>query len=152
MKPTTAQTAFIKEVVEFCYGFGLPTSFSRVMGWLLLCEPEEQSAEDIQRALGLSVGTVNSAVNMLGRSGLVERRIRPGGRRYFYRLNPDSWKDVLEKRVASLGTARTLAERGLALSPGNRRLVGMRDFYAWVEREFTKVLRQSGGPPSPPTS
>ena len=117
-------------------------SYARVFAWLLICEPERQSAEDIQRVLRLSVGSVSSAVNVLAKSGLVERLTFPGDRRFYYRLLSDSWRKVFERRVHSLRQAHLLAAEGLKLNPNNERLIKMQSFYQWAEAAFTKIIKE----------
>ena len=141
-KLTASQAAYIKQVQGFCEEFGMSPSYARVFAWLLICEPEHQSAEDIQKTLRLSVGSVSSAVNVLARSGLVEKLTFPGDRRFYYRLPSDSWRKVFEQRVHSLRRAHMLAAEGLKLNPANERLIKMQGFYQWAEAAFTRILNE----------
>jgi len=125
----------------FCTDFGLAPSFSKVLGWLLICNPEEQPAEDIQKALHLSVGSVNAAVNVLSQIGIVRRVTFPGDRRHYYSIAADAWQTAFKARLLSLQRARDLAKKGLAFDPTNKRLIEMEAFYAWAQTTFEKVIR-----------
>jgi DNA-binding transcriptional regulator GbsR (MarR family) len=140
---TTGQAAFIKQFEQYGYDLGLAPSFARVLAWLLICQPDQQSAEDIQRALQLSVGSVNNAVNALTRTGLLEKLTFPGDRRFYYHLQADSWRRVFESRVHALRRTRLLAEKGLELDATNQRLIKMKEFYTWAEVAFVKLLQES---------
>src|SRR5688572_14171868 len=91
------------DLTDAAIAFALQTGFSKstakVFAFLLLCDPIEESAQDIQKALSLSVGSVSEAVNMLTRVGLVERVTVPGSRRRFYALQPHGFKQSIRKRA-----------------------------------------------------
>ena len=70
---------------------GAPRALMRVLGWMVVCEPADQTAVDVQNELGLSAGSVSTSLRYLGEMGLVQRVSRPGDRRIFYRLNTGGW-------------------------------------------------------------
>ncbi|MCF6524513.1 GbsR/MarR family transcriptional regulator [Streptomyces sp. JJ36] len=123
---------------------GLLRMAGRAVGWLLICEPEDQSLGEIAGALSVSVGSVSSALRHLVPGGLVERFSRPGERRDRYRLNAQAWFAHAMGQVSRYGEFRRVTERGLRLlaeepRPRSRRLQEMHDFYEWLEREMPLV-------------
>ena len=123
---------------------GAPRAVMRVLGWMVVCQPWEQTAADIQAELGLSAGSVSTAVRMLGELGLLEGVTRPGDRRTYHRLREHGWERVLERRFRALGQMRDLADSAIDAAGGDpdERLVEMRDTYALMEEGFASLLRQ----------
>jgi DNA-binding transcriptional regulator GbsR (MarR family) len=123
---------------------GLPRSITRVLGWLVVCEPPEQSAEQLRATLQLSAGAVSAAASSLVRAGIVTRVTFPGDRRLYYRLQPDGWQRLLRSRLEATSEVRRLAEEALDASGGqtSERLRAMRDFYARCEVVFADLLEQ----------
>ena len=84
----------------------------RVIAWMMVCEPPDQSALEIQAGLGLSAAAVSSATRQLIAAGMLERVSRRGDRRIYYRLASGSWDAPLEAKLRALGRLRQVAERG----------------------------------------
>jgi DNA-binding transcriptional regulator GbsR (MarR family) len=77
---------------------GLPPVAGRLWAWLLVCEPEDQTVEDILEAIGASRGAISGAVRMLEPSGLIIRSKRRGDRREYWRTSPDAMVHSLEAK------------------------------------------------------
>jgi len=122
---------------------GLPPSHIRVFAWLLVCDPPEQSVEDLRSALGLSAGAVSMATAALGRMGFVERVARAGDRRLRYRFPPKAFERVIELRLAATTQARVAADTALRNAPRPApRLEGLRDMYAFFEESIAEYLHR----------
>lgn len=132
---------------------GLPPSVSRVLGWLVVCDPPTQSSQQIRETLELSAGSVSAATTLLARFGMVARVSLPGKRRVYYQLRPEGWQRALRIRMQTLTQTRLLAEQALSAAGGSHeRLRNMRDFYGWCEAQFAALLEDeaAGTPTSPP--
>ena len=143
--PTEELVSFADEVGLFYEDLGLPRAWGRLLGWLLVCEPDFQCAEDFANVLHGSRGSVSMTTRALIRSGMVERRTLRGDRRTYYRIRPDSWTTVLEEQQRSTKRLRTLAERGLELlkdEPPERRerLEQLHSLMAFFERELPALI------------
>ena len=143
--PTEELVSFADEVGLFYEDLGLPRAWGRLLGWLLVCEPDFQCAEDFANVLHGSRGSVSMTTRALIRSGMVERRTLRGDRRTYYRIRPDSWTTVLEEQQRSTKRLRTLAERGLELlkdEPPQRRqrLDELHSLMAFFERELPALI------------
>jgi DNA-binding transcriptional regulator GbsR (MarR family) len=146
---------FADEIGLFFEDNGLPRMPGRVLGWLLVCDPPQQSADELAAALQASRGSISMAMQLLQGSGAVQRVAVPGSRRTYYRLTPGFWLREAEEKAAIAARWRKLAERGLDLladrpEDGRQRLQEMHDMYAFFEEEYARmrdewVARQEQG-------
>ena len=58
-QPTAEELAFVEDVAVFLESFGLLRMAGRILAWLLICEPPEQSAADLARVLQASKGAIS---------------------------------------------------------------------------------------------
>ncbi|MBM7789154.1 GbsR/MarR family transcriptional regulator [Tenggerimyces flavus] len=143
---------YVEEIGLFFANAGLPRMPGRILGWLLVCEPAHQSADELAAALRVSSGSISMAVRMLVQAGAVERYALTGSRRTFYRLRPGFWLREAEEKAKLAADWRKLADRGLAMLSDNSgdapsegqaarslRLEEMRDMYAFLETEYTQI-------------
>jgi DNA-binding transcriptional regulator GbsR (MarR family) len=140
------RVSFIEELGLLALDSGVPRGVMRVLGWMVVCEPAEQSAQDIQAGLKLSAGTVSAATRMLIGVGYLERVAYPGDRHIYHRLRRAGWDQALEARLRTVTQLRDLADRTLASvgDQGHERLQEMRDVYAWFETHIGELLRRRG--------
>ena len=81
---------FVERFSSILAAEGLPPVAGRLWAWLLVCEPEEQTVDQIAEAIGASRGAISGAVRMLEPSGLIVRTKRRGDRREHWRTSPDA--------------------------------------------------------------
>jgi DNA-binding transcriptional regulator GbsR (MarR family) len=138
---------FIEELGGLVHESGMPRAVVRVLGWMAVCEPPEQTASTIGSELKLSSGSVSTATHMLVDSGMLERIARPGDRHIYYRLHPGGWERALEVRFHALVQLRKVADRALdsAGDEADHRLRDMRDVYARFETNLGELLKRDGG-------
>jgi DNA-binding transcriptional regulator GbsR (MarR family) len=137
--------SFADEIGLFYDDLGLPRAWGRVLGWLLVCEPDYQSAEDLVAVLHASRGSVSMATRALIRRGGVERQIKRGDRRTYYRIRQGSWTVLLEQQIQMIAKLRRLAHEGLELlndEPATRRdrLQELHDLTTFYERECLALI------------
>ena len=116
--------------------YGMPRMTGRVLAWLLVCDPVEQTAAQIAEALDASKGSISGATGILVRAKLVDRLHVRGERADRFRIRPNVWDDQL--RDPNVEQARALLARGLEALAGEpaarrARLEEMDAFYAWYE-------------------
>jgi DNA-binding transcriptional regulator GbsR (MarR family) len=117
----------------------------RILAWLLICEPPEQTMHDLTEALQASKSSISTMTRMLIQFGMVERVSLPGQRRDFYRVPVDFWEHWLEDSVASIAAFRKIAARGLGLlgnvsAQRRHRLQDMHDVYLLLEQEYPRLV------------
>ena len=136
---------FVEDMGGLTLVAGLPRAVMRVLGWMIVSEPLEQTAGDMQRVLNLSAGSVSAAVRELCDVGMLERIARPGDRRTHYRLSPRGWAAGFESRFRILSELRRVAGRALdgAGPEADDRLQGMHDLFAVMEAAMVELLRTS---------
>ncbi len=136
------RTEFVEELGLLAFEMGTPRAMARVLAWMVVCEPAEQSARAIQVALKLSAGAVSSAVRMLFTLGMLERVAYPGDRRIYYRMERDAWERAIEARMRTMTRLREVADRAVAAAgpTGPERLREMRDVYAWFESQSDVIF------------
>lgn len=144
---TDQEAAFVERVGQMLSGGGLPRMAGRIWGWLLICEPPQQSAASIADALHASRGSVSGMVRLLENAGLIHRSTRPRDRREYFSIPEGAVVAVLESRLPSTIAWRRLAEDGLTIlgdqPPATRaRLEELRDVYAFMERELPTLLER----------
>lgn len=133
---------FVEEVALGLERQGLFRMAGRVVGWLLICDPPEQTFNQLVEALQASKGSISTAMKVLVPGGLVERVSRPGERRDYYRVRPGVWPALARSRaVEQYGAFKNLTEQGLRMlahTPPDRRrrLQEIHDFYDWLDREM----------------
>src|SRR6476661_7923271 len=80
---TPAQSRFIEEMGQFLGGYGMTPMAGRMWGWLLLCEPPEQTAAEIAEALQASRGAISGTARILTQAGFIRRTTKRGDRREY---------------------------------------------------------------------
>ena len=138
---------FVEELgMQFELEAGAPRMVGRVLGWLLACDPPEQSAAELAHTLQASKGSISTATRVLLRMGLVER-LRVRGERFDrFRALPDAWDEYLwrdeqfeaPRRVLRIGLQALADEK-----PARReRLEQMDQIYAWWQRRLPQLREE----------
>ena len=145
----TETLAWVERVSAFFEAnYGMAPITGRIVGWLLICEPAEQSAGEVAAAIKASRASLTTNLRALIASGLVRRVRRAGERTAYHRIDPDAWEMVIRARVASLAAIDRLAEDGMRLAgPASERAARLRatqEVFAW----FEALLADAPGPPS----
>lgn len=117
----------------------------RVLGFLLVCDPTEQSAADLCEALSVSRSAVSTISRQLIDRGFIERVAVPGQRECRYRIAEDGVARMQRESLAGIGAIRRLTERALgslAWRPPevNLRLQCAHDTHAFLERELPALF------------
>jgi DNA-binding transcriptional regulator GbsR (MarR family) len=124
---------------------GLPRMAGRVFGWLLVCEPAEQSSEELALAVHGSKASMSTMTRLLGQAGLVEKVRRPGARRDVFRVRPEQWQQLWRSRMQMVFEVTALVERGLGLvaergAESRARLAELHAQYQFFGRVFPQLL------------
>jgi DNA-binding transcriptional ArsR family regulator len=117
----------------------------RVLGWLLVCDPVEQTAAQLSEALDASAGSISGATGSLVRAGLVDRLHIRGERADRFRLRPEAWDEQV--RDQGIGEVRALLAQGLEALAGTpavrrARLEELDAFYGWWESRMPALWEE----------
>ncbi|MFF9563537.1 hypothetical protein ACF1AJ_09350 [Leifsonia sp. NPDC014704] len=157
MKNDERVLEWVERMAMFCAAeYGVPPIAGRILGWLMICDPPEQSAGQIAAAIGASKASLATNMRVLMDAQFVRRRTRPRERTSYYRVDDDAWEMVIRRRVASLTEFRDIAADGMTLAgaDGGRaeRLRVAHDVYDWMVDRFTDAPRPTEGRPTERTS
>jgi DNA-binding transcriptional regulator GbsR (MarR family) len=144
---TSGESAFVEDMGQFLASLGMTPMAGRMWGWLLICEPQEQTAAQIAEALHASRGAISGTARLLATSGLIRRTTRPGDRREYFSAPPGGLESLLASAGAMYHRLGEIAERGLAAiadhTPTSRaRLEEFRDVMAFVEVEVPILVAE----------
>jgi hypothetical protein len=142
---TPGESQFVEEMGQFLGSLGMTPMAGRMWGWLLICEPPEQTAAEIAEALHASRGAISGTARLLATSGLIRRTTRRGDRREYFSAPPEGLDSLLGNAAGIYRQMRGIAERGLAAianrPPASRaRLQEFHDVMAFVEGEVPRVI------------
>jgi hypothetical protein len=142
---TPGESQFVEEMGQFLASLGMTPMSGRMWGWLLICDPEQQTAADIAEALHASRGAISGTARLLATSGLIRRTTRRGDRREYFSAPPESLDSLLGSAAGIYRQMRGIAERGLAAIAdrpidSRARLQEFHDVMAFVELEVPRVI------------
>jgi DNA-binding transcriptional regulator GbsR (MarR family) len=115
--------------------FGLAPVTARLLAWLMICEPAEQSGADLAAALGVSRASITTSLRLTQAAGLVARHTHPGDRTVYYVIDDDAWHAVLRHRIAAMATFIEIAGEAIGRIPDDvsaTRIKAARDVFAWL--------------------
>jgi len=141
-------SAWVERLVALLVPEGVPPISARVLGWLIVCEPAEQSADQIGPAIGASRASMTTNLRLLTAMGMVTRRTRPGERTAYYHVADDAWRTIIQRQVDAVTAYVDLARSGLDLLGADTARAGrtrdLHDVFTWMARVFADA------PPLPP--
>jgi hypothetical protein len=142
---------WVERVAKYCADQdGLPLIAGRVLGWLLICDPAEQSAGQIADAIGASRASLTTNLRLLGSVGFVSQVTKPGDRTVYYRVDDDAWEIVVRRQIASLASFGDIMRDGLTITGRSAhrssRIRAAHEVFSWMEKAFADA------PPLPSTT
>ncbi|MEV0308375.1 GbsR/MarR family transcriptional regulator [Nonomuraea fuscirosea] len=131
---------WVERVAMYLARDGVPPIAGRVLGWLMVCDPPEQSAGEISQAIGASRASLTSNLRLLSSMGFLAWRTRPGERTVYYRMAGDAWAVVVRKQIAGLTSFLDITRDGLDLvGPDDERAERIRQAHTtfeWMAKVF----------------
>jgi DNA-binding transcriptional regulator GbsR (MarR family) len=129
---------WVERVAAFCVEeWGLPPITGRILGWLMICDPAEQSAGQIAEVIQASRASLTSNMRLLTAIGLVKKVRRPGDRTSYYRIEDDAWQKVIQRKLESLSAFGEIADEGLDILGGDghraERIKAAHDSLTWLQ-------------------
>jgi DNA-binding transcriptional regulator GbsR (MarR family) len=142
---TPAESDFVEEMGQVLASYGMTPMAGRMWGWLLICDPPEQTAAEIAEALRASRGAISGTARILAGAGFIKRATRRGDRREYFSAPPEALESMLGSATQVYRRLRQMAERGLqaldARPEADRaRLQEFHDVLEFIEREVPRVI------------
>jgi DNA-binding MarR family transcriptional regulator len=141
------QAAFVEAMGRYLGQYGLPPMAGRMWGWLLICNPVEQTAGQLSEALHASRGSISGTGRMLESAGFIRRSTRRGDRREYFSAPTGTFQALIDSAGVTYRRFREIAQMGIAAvgdlpPPARARIEEVAAFAAFVEREMpTLVMR-----------
>jgi DNA-binding transcriptional regulator GbsR (MarR family) len=144
MSPEELQ--FVEDVGALLENLGSTRMAGRVWGTLVLSEEPELTAADLAERLGTSAGSISTATRALLAFGMIERRRRPGDRKDYFAIRPDSYVGLVRRREQAIVAFADLARRGREIAGdrplARRRLEEFEEFYTWLSDRFHHLIEE----------
>jgi DNA-binding transcriptional regulator GbsR (MarR family) len=142
---TPGESAFVEEMGQFLGSLGMTPMAGRMWGYLLICDPPDQTAAQIAEALHASRGAISGTARLLAGPGLIRRTTRAGDRREYFSAPAEALDSMLASAGQIYRQMREIAERGLAATAGRppesrARLQEFHDVMGFVEQEVPRVV------------
>jgi len=133
---------------------GLPRMAGRIFAWLLVCEPSEQTMEDLAAALQGSRASMSTMTRLLEGAGFVERVRRPGARSDVFRVPEGKWGSFWESQITRVRQVTATLARGAELMASRplaarQRIDSVLEQYRFLARELPALYAHwagAGGP------
>lgn len=130
MSPKEAE--FVDRMGLFFEFLGATRTMGRIYGWLLICDPPQQSLTQLADALSVSKASISTVARQLQEGGMVERLPSPN-RQHVYRVTPGGFTSVLDTQLSRMRPGIEAAEFGLSVLGDDRveqreRVEDFRDF------------------------
>jgi DNA-binding transcriptional regulator GbsR (MarR family) len=118
----------------------MPLIAGRVLGWLMICDPPEQSAAQLAEAIGASRASLTTNLRLLHSIGFLRKLTRPGEPTAYYRAEDDAFARMLQKQAESVNEFVEITRDGLGLvGPSTERAARIRkaqELFDWLAKLF----------------
>ena len=141
------QAAFVEEMGQYLASVGMTPMSGRMLAWMLICDPVEQTAADLADNLHASRGAISGAARSLETAGFIRRSRRRGDRREYFSIPPGAMRNLLAGAGQIYHRMTVIAAHGVGvvadLPPESReRIEEFHDFVAFVEQVFPRLFQR----------
>ncbi|WP_084962881.1 GbsR/MarR family transcriptional regulator [Thermoactinospora rubra] len=127
---------WVERVAMYLARDGVPPIAGRVLGWLMVCDPPEQSAGQISEDIGASRASLTSSLRLLSGMGFLTWRTKPGERTIYYRLADNAWAIVVRQQIAGIAAFLEIARDGMRLIGPDKRIKQAEATFEWMAKAF----------------
>jgi DNA-binding transcriptional regulator GbsR (MarR family) len=140
------EAEFVDRLGLFMQMLGGPRTMGRVYGWLLICDPPQQSLTQLAETLSVSKASVSTVARQLSDGGMIER-LPSSTRQHLYRVTPGGFASVLNTQLSRMKLGIDAADFGLSLLGKDRpeqreRLEDFRVFCEFSAQDYRDELLQ----------
>jgi DNA-binding transcriptional regulator GbsR (MarR family) len=138
------ESEFVDRMGLFFEGLGAARTMGRVYGWLMICDPPQQSLGELATTLSVSKASISTVARQLQVAGMIER-LPSASREHRYRITPGGFTHVLNVQLALMQPGVHAADFGLRLLGEDRaeqreRLEDFRDFCEFCNNDYRDEL------------
>ncbi|GAB5896495.1 hypothetical protein OKHIL_23020 [Mycolicibacterium mageritense] len=144
MTVTPEEGEFVDRMGLFMELLGASRTMGRLYGWLMICDPPQQSLTALAKSLAVSKASVSTVARQLQEGGLIER-LPSATRQHVYRVRPGGFTSVMDAQLSRMKLGIDAAEFGLSLVGDDRaeqreRLEDFRDFCEFSTQAYHDEL------------
>ncbi|OKH78699.1 MarR family transcriptional regulator [Mycobacterium sp. SWH-M3] len=141
---TPEEGEFVDRMGLFMELLGASRTMGRLYGWLMICDPPQQSLTALAKSLAVSKASVSTVARQLQEGGLIER-LPSATRQHVYRVRPGGFTSVMDAQLSRMKLGIDAAEFGLSLVGDDRaeqreRLEDFRDFCEFSTQAYHDEL------------
>lgn len=141
---TPDETEFVDRMGLFFETIGGARTMGRVYGWLMICDPPEQSLTELAVSLSASKASVSTVARQLHEAGMVDR-LPSAARQHRYRITPGGFTHVLNAQLIRTRSGIPVADFGLHMLGDDRidqreRVQDFRDFCEFSANDYREEL------------
>ena len=139
--------------IQFIEKYGLffekNSSFLRIagkiFGYLLICNPPEQTQQQIAESLNIAKGSASTIIKLLVQTQILEEFTKPNIRPKYYRIRQGGWEKLFLTKLQHLSVVRTLLGEGrnlLSKKPKElvKRIDDLDNLYDFFEKELQILI------------
>src|SRR6516165_10142221 len=108
------EAEFVDRMGLFFETIGATRTMGRLYGWLMICDPPQQSLTELAATLSVSKASASTVARQLQEGGMVER-LPSAARQHRYRITPGGFTHVLNVQLTLMGSGIQAADFGLQL-------------------------------------
>lgn len=143
---TEEKLRYIEEAGMAFELFGMTRMAGRILGYLIVCDKEAVSFNEIMEVLKASKGSISGTTKQLIAVGFVEPVSLPGDRKTYYRISNMQVGSILKQRITLFVKFAEVLDKGRGLKEKNDRVhewtLEVSSFYKWLGDEVDKVLQK----------
>ncbi|AXI99422.1 hypothetical protein CYPRO_0135 [Cyclonatronum proteinivorum] len=145
MNITKDKLSFIEESGLIMETFGLTRMAGRVFGYLMVCDQDAVSFDDIRDTLSASKGSISATMKLLVNTHFIEAVSLPGDRKTYYRISRNRPGDLIRSRFRLFDVFGELLDRAENLkSRDDDTGAWLREtaaFYRWIQSPIEDAIR-----------
>jgi DNA-binding transcriptional regulator GbsR (MarR family) len=141
------QAAFVERMGQFLGSVGMTPLAGRMWGWLLVCDPSEQTAEEVATALQASRASISPTARLLTQLGMIRRSSRRGDRREYFSAPPGTFRALLASLAAYYRTLGEICDVGVAAlddrpAASRERIEEIKDWVQFFQGELPLLVER----------
>ncbi len=126
---------------------GLPRMAGRILGYLMISNPNHQSTQQIGEALSASKGSISTNTRLLLQYRLIEKKTFPAERITYFQVTENAYSELIRIHMHEITLLKNLAQEGLDIVSSKsdiepERMKKLESIYNFFEREYPSLVNQ----------
>ena len=120
---------------------------ARIIGYLLISEPPQKTFDEILNYLQASKSAISQGINLLLSHDYIDYMTFPGDRKRYFKLNYNSWLNILKKKMSIYSHLKVLFQeilkhRSNKYEEINNQLETLIAFFEIFEKEIPVIFKK----------